>query len=185
MAQNKSEEKQSNEEAKNKRFKGFYMKYRQKIYWYVYRKISNAELSEDLTADVFMKLYERWDDVSNRDEKGMCAWVYTVARNASIDHLRKSKNRKKRPIEDEEVDSATRVFEDFVGEAMKEEKMEYVSKALESIGEEEQEILTLRFEEGMRFREIAKIVDKEEGACKMTMYRSIKKIKDKLNELYS
>ena len=91
-------------------FKKYYLKYRERIYWYVYRKISSTQDTEDITADVFMKLYEHWDEVGKRRDNAILAWLYTVARNGSIDHLRKSGRRTQRSIEDEEIDSATRVF---------------------------------------------------------------------------
>lgn len=165
-------------------FKKYYLQYQTKIYWYIYRKITDPEAAEDITADVFMKLYENWNNVGSRKPNALAAWLYTVARNASIDHLRKKGRRQIRNIEDEETDSATRVFENFAEEAMKEEDLKNMREALKELSEEEKEIINLRFEEELKFNEIAEIIGKEEGACKMTLYRSIRKVRQVLNELY-
>lgn len=170
---------------KDERFKKIYQKYRTKIYWYIFRKISQAEQAEDITSDVFLKLYENWDKVKGRSGEGLAAWIYTVARNASIDHLRKEGRRKTRPIDNEEIDSATKVYDDFVEDVMKEEEIAMICKAVELISEDEREVIALRFEEGLRFSEIGKVVGKKEGACKMTFYRGIRKVRDKLNKQVS
>jgi RNA polymerase sigma factor (sigma-70 family) len=94
------------------------------------------------------------------------------------------KVRDNRPIENEEIDPATRVFENFVEEAMKEERLEKINNAMSVTSELEQEVITLRFEEGLKFKDIADIIGKKEGACKMMFYRSIKKIRKKINEIY-
>lgn len=170
---------------KDERFKRIYQKYRTKIYWYIFRKISQAEKAEDITADVFLKLYENWDKVKGRSNKGLTAWLYTVARNASIDHLRKEGRRKIRSSDNEEIDSATKVYDDFVEDAMKEEEIAMIYKAVHLISDDEQEVMTLRFEEGLKFSEIGKVVGKKEGACKMMFYRGIRKVRDNLNKQVS
>ncbi len=166
---------------KDKSFKTVYLKHRKRIYWYVYRKISRAPEAEDITADVFMKLYENWEDVEKRGKNGIQAWLYTVARNASIDFLRKASTQSNRSLDAEEMTGVAKVFENFVGEAIKDEEVGMIKGALEILDEVELEILKLRFEEEMKFKEIAKIVDKPEGACKMMLYRSIDKIKEHVN----
>jgi len=177
-----SEEKVEMDAKKDERFKSVYQKYRTRLYWYVFRKISRTGKAEDITADVFLKLYENWSKVKGRSDKGIAAWIYTVARNASIDHLRKEGRRSVRSIDNEEIDSAAKVYDDFVEDAMKEEEIAMVCGALEVVSDDEREVIKLRFEEDLRFNEIAEVVGRKEGACKMMFYRSIRKIKDKLNK---
>lgn len=184
MSTVQAKQKERTDVKRNERFKDIYQKYQKKIYWYIYRKVSKPARAEDLTADTFLKLYENWDDVSDRNEKGIVSWLYTVARNTAIDFLRKMKVRDNRPIENEEIDPATRVFENFVEEAMKEERLEKINNAMSVTSELEKELITLRFEEGLKFKVIADIIGKKEGACKMMFYRSIKKIRKKINEIY-
>lgn len=168
---------------KDESFKNCYLKNRVRLYWYIYRKISNSEESEDITAEVFLKLYQNWESVGGRGDSGVLAWLYTVSRNMCIDYLRKNSRSKSRSIENEEIDDATKVYEDHVGTAIKEEDLGHVMTALKFVDEEEREIVTLRFEQDMKFSEIASMMGKNEGACKMIFYRCIKKVRDKINEL--
>ena len=103
---------------KDETFKKYYVKYRSRLYWYVYRKISKEEEAQDITADAFLKLYENYEDLGGRGEKGIVAWLYTVARNQCIDHLRKQGTRKSRSLEEEELETSAKVYNDFVIEAM-------------------------------------------------------------------
>ena len=167
-------------EKKDSTFKKYYLKYRTRIYWYVYRKISRQEKSEDITADVFLKLYEHIDDISKRGDSGVISWLYTVARNSSIDHLRKQGSRKVYTMNDEEIDTVAKVYENFVEEAMREEEIAEIHKALHTSDDLSLEIMQLRYEEGMKFHEIADIIGKSEGACKMILYRNLEKVRDEL-----
>lgn len=182
MASTKGGKANSGDEVqKDAQFKKYYLEYRKKIYWYIYRKISNPEESEDLTADVFMKLYENWSDVSDRNAQGVLAWLYTVARNASIDLLRKKRRKVVKSVENEEIDLATSVFENYVEKEMDAEELKIVEGAMDVLDDDEREVLTLRFEEEMRFKEIGEVLGKNEGACKMMLYRAVRKIKNNLN----
>lgn len=165
---------------KDATFRKYYLKYRTRIYWYVFRKISNQEESEDITADVFLKFYQHVGDISKRGDSGVISWLYTVARNSSIDHLRKQGGLSVRTMDDEEIDSVIKVYEDFVEEAMKEEEISRVHEALRVADDISVEIMQLRYEEGMKFHEIADVVGKSEGACKMILYRNLEKIRDEI-----
>lgn len=171
---------QSDLRQRDETFKKYYVKYRTRIYWYVYRKISRDEESQDITADAFLKLYERMAELEERGDSGILAWLYTVARNQSIDYLRKQGNRQSRSIDDEEIDEATRVFDDFVEEAMKDADLEEVKAALDTIDETAREIMQLRYEEDLKFSEIADMMGKSEGACKMILYRGLEKLRDEI-----
>lgn len=73
-----------------KRYKVFhslYKEYRDKIYTYIYYRVgNNKEIAEDITADVFLAIYENID--SYDPSKGTSAWVYRVAKNKVIDYYR-------------------------------------------------------------------------------------------------
>jgi RNA polymerase sigma-70 factor (ECF subfamily) len=129
-----------------------------------------------------MKLYENLSDLQDRDEKGILAWTYTVSRNLTIDHIRKVSRRNTYTMEEEDLDRVGKVFNNFVKDAIKEEEISTIKNAVDKLDEDDQEILRLRFEEDLKFKEIADIIDKKEGACKMMLYRAVDKVKDNLDE---
>lgn len=163
---------------KDTQFKRLYLEHRERIYWYIYRKISREDEAQDLTADVFLKLYENIDDVGRRKKGAVLAWLYTVARNLAIDHLRKQGNHKSRSLDDEEVDGAATVFDSFVNEAMKQGDIAEIQRAMSFVDETAQEIMQLRFGEELSFNEISEVIGKSEGACKMILYRALEKMRN-------
>jgi RNA polymerase sigma-70 factor, ECF subfamily len=182
VAQNdRVQETPSNEDLRREReFQRHYLKHRERIYWYIVRKISRSEEAQDLTADVFLKLFEHLDQIKTRGDSAVLAWLYTVARNISVDYLRKTGKRQVRSIDDEEIDAVVKEFDTFVEQALNEYDLQAVYDALEIVDELEREILHLRFEEGLSFSDIALMIGKSEGACKMILYRSIGKIRNEL-----
>ncbi len=163
-------------------FKRYYLKYRTRIYWYVYRRITRDEEALDITADTFMKLYEHMENLEGRGSKGVLAWLYTVSRNQSIDYLRKQRGKNIRSIDDEEVDSATKIFDEFVEKEMEQSEIREIHDSLHVADELSREIMHLRYEEGLKFNEISKVVGKSEGACKMILYRNLEKVREELEK---
>jgi RNA polymerase sigma-70 factor (ECF subfamily) len=164
------------------RFKKLYLEHRTRIYWYIYRKISRQEEAQDLTADVFLKLYENMEDLEGRKKGAMLAWLYTVARNQSIDYLRKKSARKTAPLDENDHNGATKVFDNFVSEAMKESDIAEMKRFLDSVDETAREVMQLRYEEDLKFSEISEVVGKSEGACKMILYRALEKLREDIDK---
>ncbi len=180
MAQNVSSvvEKTKQDSRRELAFQRFYLKYREKIYWYLFRKIGRSEEAQDLTADVFLKLYEHIDEISTRGDSGVLSWLYTVSRNLSIDFLRKQGRRSESSLDTEDdSDEVQMVFDSFVDKMMVNSDVAFVYKAFHVLDDVEKEVIRLRFEEDLSFPVIAQMIGKSEGACKMILYRSIDKIR--------
>lgn len=170
-----------NKREEKKMFEKYYFEFRTSIFWYIRKKVNNEESAQDITTDVFMKLLENPDILSNREQNGVRAWLYTVARNAVIDSYRKKSNQlEKTAIDDDVFDLIASDKEDHLQSVIKDEQYQLILAAMEGLGTDEKEIVTLRFMDEMKFNEIAKIVGKDEGAVKMMLYRSLEKIQSKI-----
>ncbi|MBD3329134.1 sigma-70 family RNA polymerase sigma factor [Candidatus Dojkabacteria bacterium] len=164
-----------------KKFEKYYFEYRERIYWYIRKRLNSDAQAEDMTSEVFMKLLEHPDIMKKRDSGGVRAWLYTVARNSLIDSYRKKTNNvtKIRPDPENNIFEIITAQKDTnLRDAIHDERYQLVLAALESCSDEEKEIITLRFQEDMKYKEIGDIVGKEEGAVKMQLYRAIDKIKE-------
>lgn len=70
-------------------YKELYYMYAEKLYGFLWRKISNEDLAKDLVQDLFFKL---WQNRKNLDEnQSIKAYLYRSANNLAIDHYRKKK----------------------------------------------------------------------------------------------
>ncbi len=73
-------------------FEGMYNIMMPKIYRFYYLKTFNRELSEDLTSEVFIRVYSNIDK-TDLNERSFMAWIYKIANNLLIDHFRKNKDK--------------------------------------------------------------------------------------------
>ncbi|HEU5114749.1 MAG TPA: RNA polymerase sigma factor [Candidatus Paceibacterota bacterium] len=164
------------ERAKNgdrEAFSFLYTAYYTPVYRYVYFRVSNTALAEDIAQDVFLKAYAsfgRYRESSGSPQ----AYFYTIARNAVIDYYRK----KKMPIATEEqMDEAIDQGDDPELEAIKAEQIETIRSEIAKLPQGEQDAITLRFIEGLENNEIAAIMGKSEEAVRQLQSRGLRAIK--------
>jgi RNA polymerase sigma-70 factor (ECF subfamily) len=136
-----------------------------RIYRYVFFRVTDAELAEDLTSQVFLKA---WENLRRYKPGGpFVAWLYTIARNTVIDHYRTRKQSvpldqtviKEDPALDEKVD-----LKHDIG---------ILQEAMQDLTDEQREVLTLRFLADMETGEIAERMQKSEGAIRALQMRAL------------
>jgi len=137
--------------------------YYDKIYRYCYYKVGNRQLAEDLTQETFLRFLKSTCTEPDR-------YLYTIAKHLIIDEYRKVKNVSLEDTEDEPVSEG---FEDeLLGR-------EVVNKALDSLSEEDRELVILRFVNEEPLSEISRIT----GISRFALYRRLNNAKDKLAKL--
>lgn len=147
--------------------------YVQKIYSFVYYKVFSKETAEDILSDVFFKAFER---INSYDQaKGpFSAWLYTIARNAVIDHYRTVKR------SDDIEDYFDLGEDDRTVEALDaKETLSKVSEYLKTLSPKQREVVTLRVWQELPYKEIALIIGGTEASAKMAFSRAVKDIKEK------
>ena len=136
----------------------WYDQYKTGIFRFALSILKDAQLAEDVLQEVFLRLLTGKYTVEPGREK---AWLYRVARNCCYDILRKRKR------EQPEQEGAVR---DESGYGY----MELIS----TLGQAEQEIVTLKIVGGLTHREIAKTMGMTEHAVKKRYERSIQKLRE-------
>ena len=130
-------------------FSFFYDKYVKQIYRFILLKVSNPQIAEDLTQDVFLKTWQHLVDQKNLSH--FRAFIYRIARNIVIDYYRQS-NRQPLPIDEmPEENLPTEKIEDLDISL----DVENIKKHLERLKPAYQEILILRYIEDLTFKKIA------------------------------
>lgn len=128
---------------KEKIYRDFYGK----VYGYILSKIQNVQNAEDLTSDVFLKVYEKIDTF-DESKASLSTWIYTITRNKLTDYYRTRK------VFDEIPESEESGFslEDEVCNA---QTLETLAQALETLDERERDIVILRYYSGKTLRDIS------------------------------
>jgi len=155
-----------------------YDRYAESIYRYAYRYVGNAELAEDLTSEVFLKLLEVLG-TSRAPRKQLQGWLYRVARNQAIDWIREQDKGGDFSLE-EELTPAGSTSPSTKLEAQ--ELYRDLREALSQLTPSQQEVLILRFGEGRKIREVGRLLGKSEGSVKLLQYRALNRLKTLLEE---
>jgi RNA polymerase sigma-70 factor (ECF subfamily) len=140
---------------------GLYDEYFNKIAHYAYVRIGDRTEAEDLASEVFLKALE---SLKTYQERGIPiqAWLFKIAHNLVVDHLRRASKRNYLPLEKVELTSDT----DPEGNAMINLELERVKKAMQNLTEEQKEVLNLRFFAGLSSKETARLLNKNDGAVR-------------------
>jgi len=151
-----------------------YNLYSERVFRYLYARIGQREVAEDLTADVFVRLLQnlpRFKVNAARPVASFSAFVYRVAGNLLTDQYRKQKHRDHQDIDDQPFLADGRP-EPFAQTAASENKNELMS-AMRKLGAEQQAVLLYRFGDEYSVLEVAEIMGKTTGAIKALQHRAI------------
>lgn len=159
-------------------FAPLYDQYFAKIYSYVYHRVHNTQLAEDLVSETFYKALANIDRF-RWQERSFACWLYTIARNQIVDNYRK-----KTPLlmdDDAVKELVAPDKEDPEVKALQNSAAEELLAAIYTLSPDQQDALLLRFREGLRLKEIAEVLGKNEGAVKSLLFRGLKSLRRKLN----
>ncbi|HML16292.1 MAG TPA: RNA polymerase sigma factor [Bryobacteraceae bacterium] len=135
----------------------------------------NRELSEDLVQDVFLRMLRYRASYDTR--QSFTAWMYQIARNASVDQAQK--RRGEVVGIDEFDDRRPEPASGAAGPAEIAEKLQNLAllrRALDRLPEDKREILVLSRFQNMKYEEIASVLGCEVGAVKTRVFRAVRSL---------
>lgn len=140
---------------------------------FVGRRIRIAADAEDLVSRVFFTLVERLDDFDPK-RGNLRSWLFRIARNAIIDHVRKQ-----RPTVtyDPVGEFLPANINDPLSGLLERERLGHLLVLLDAQPIETRELLALRYGDGLRHREIAAITGISEAAVKQRVSRAIRDLR--------
>jgi RNA polymerase sigma-70 factor, ECF subfamily len=153
--------------------------YRDRVYSFILRLVGSAQDAEDLAQDVFLKAFTKLD--SYDPTRPFLSWVFRIAHNSAIDHLRARKPQSLSLDADEALERP----EGGPGPesaALASSQAEYIDALISSLPPLYREALLLRHREDMDVVEIARVLDLPEGTVKIRLFRARNLLKAKLDE---
>ena len=140
-----------------------------RIYSYLHVSVGNRHDAEDLTTQTFLKMLEsigrfRWQSAP------FSAWLFRIAHNLAMDHFRA-----RRRWQPEEEVPEPHGSEEPSAEiaAMQSIGRQSMLQLIENLSPEQQQVLTLKFVFNFANADVAKILDKTEGAIKSLQHRAL------------
>jgi len=162
-------------------FKDIYNKEINRVFRFVFLRISSREEAIDITEDVFYKLWQSMKD--GKAIENQPAFLFTIARNKIIDWYRKKKPASldqmlevdgddNRPADIADPDSHSQILIST--------EVKLVIKALKILNPKDAEIMELRFIEGLQPQEIAERLGTSANNISIRITRAIQKIREEL-----
>ncbi len=144
-------------------------KHNVKLYNYFLRLTRNRSLSEDLVQEVFLRILKYRSTFQG--ERDFTVWLFAIARNAHMDHLRK--HRATLPL-DEAAGAEPEGQSSPALLAEKDQEASLVQKALEKLSPAKKEVLILSRYQDMKYADIAEILHCQVSTVKVNVHRALK-----------
>ncbi len=159
-----------------KKFNKIYDQYVEKIYRFVFIKVSSQETAQDLTSETFVRTWETFQKGETLENPR--AYLYQVARNLIIDFYREKA--KTQTIPDEYIQGEIDPSPGPEEKALQNSNLEQIKGALTNLKDEYQDIIIWHYLDDLKVPEIAKILDKSEDAVRVTLHRALNALKEEV-----
>ncbi|MEM7799470.1 MAG: sigma-70 family RNA polymerase sigma factor [Chloroflexota bacterium] len=163
-------------------FESLYDLHYKPIYTYIYYRVGQRELAEDLTSDVFERMVGKID-TWKPGTKPFIAWLYTIAGNLVRNHVKRQKHIRWLPLEEEVDKQQSPTLENESGimaQISRKLQRESVAKALTQLTEDQRQVIILRFIQGLPIANVAEMLGKPITSIKALQRRAIGSLKREL-----
>ncbi|MEN1784971.1 MAG: RNA polymerase sigma factor [Bacteroidota bacterium] len=160
------------------RFGVLYDRYVSMVYNKCFSFAQSQDEAEDLTQDVFLRLFIKLASFEGRSK--FSTWLYSFTYNFCVNYVNRNKQRK---IQEQSVsmdDVDYKIAEEVPDESIYQMKADRLKKTLERVSPEDRSLLLLKYQDGASVKELAHLLDLGESAVKMRLKRA----KSRLMEHY-
>jgi RNA polymerase sigma factor (sigma-70 family) len=154
-------------------FTAIVRKYQQRVYWVVRRIINDADDADDISQEVFVRAYKALDNF--RADAQLFTWLYRIAMNVSMNHVRSMKVRSASDIDDLYVQPVS----PDAGPDEQLERHEFkaiVEEAIAKLPLKQRMVFQMRYFEEMPYEEIAKVMHRTVGGLKANYFHAVRKV---------
>ncbi len=157
----------------NRAFGAIYELWAEHIYRFIYLKTRDEDIAEDITAEVFLKVWKGIKTFKPKPEVKFSTWLFAIARNAVIDYYRTTHQ--------------TIPFENLPEIVSIEEEIDlypeqsHLQQELDQLRPEYKQVLVLRYIEDQPIAKVAQIMKKKEGNIRALTHRALQELKSRLS----
>ena len=143
------------------------------IYKFIYYKVSHKETAEDLTEEVFIKVWDSIQKFQLKDKIPFTAWVYRIASNLVIDYYRKNNNKIQTELNFDVIDEKSLKSVTEWAETIFNQKLLKIW-----LSQDEKDVIIFKYVNDLWYPEISVIIWKNEPAVRQIHSRAIKKLNE-------
>ncbi len=156
--------------SKSELFSGLLTEHKERIYWLVRKMVLNHEDANDITQNVFLKVWKNLDGFKGGSSH--YTWIHRIGVNESLNFLEK----KKRTVNTSELNE--HLFESLVSDIYfnGDDEIKKLYKAVLTLPDKQRLVFNLKYFENKKFSELSEITGTSEGALKASYHLAVKKI---------
>lgn len=159
-----------------KDFENIYLTYSDKIYRYIYLNTSDPFLAEDITSEVFLRVWKNWKKIKF---DYIQALLYKIAKNIMIDYFRKNKENRKSSLEEMVKRGIEPHYdEDLIERIAKDDNIRKIKDILKLLPDNLREVVVLRFVCDLSAKDAAEVMGTTQVNIRVLQYRALAKIKE-------
>jgi RNA polymerase sigma-70 factor (ECF subfamily) len=155
-------------------FEELVRRYQRPISAYVYRMVGNYESALDLTQEIFIKVYNSLNRY--RAEFKFSTWIYKIAHNAAVDHLRRTATREQSLVLGPEGDTFDLPLESArlspEQESEQKERRSEIEAVVRALPANYRELIILRHSQDLSYEEIVEVTGLPLGTVKNRLFRA-------------
>lgn len=148
---------------------------------YCARILHNPSQAQDVVQNVFVKLFKKWDKAMT-SSAALKSWLFRVAHNEAVDAIRGESRRRALHERHEELRQVAEQRGSQRNPLTGDERMALVLDRMQALHPREQQVLLLRLEQGMSYREISNVTGRSEGNVGNILHHAVKKLSASLRQ---
>lgn len=163
----------ADERTREAAFSHLLKKYQQKIYWHVRRMVIDHDDADDVTQDVFIKIWRNLEKF--REDSQLYTWLYRIATNECITFLNKKKLKYSVSLDEDSSSYLSETLADtsyFNGDKAQMK----LQQALLTLPEKQRLVFNMKYFEDLKYDEISQILGTSVGALKASYHLAVKKV---------
>jgi len=153
-------------------------KYKERLYWHIRKIVIVHEDSDDVMQNTFIKIWKGLDDF--REESQLYTWIYRIATNEALTHLKQKRTKFLLPVVDVEKILSRTIDTDlwFSGDELQKK----FQKAILTLPEKQRIVFNMKYFNEMKYEEMSEILGTSVGALKASYHFAVKKIEKYIEE---
>jgi RNA polymerase sigma-70 factor, ECF subfamily len=157
-------------------FSDLYRAHLRDVYSYAYYRVGDHHDAEDLTEQTFLQAYRHFERAQQESNgRPLRPWLIRIAHNLAANLYRDRSRKPATPIDESSNLTALHTTEQLVEGR---DELSRVLAGVQRLPDDRREALIMRFALGMDNREIARAMDRSDGATKVLIHRAIKQLEE-------
>lgn len=147
-------------------------KYQERIYWHIRKIVISHDDADDVIQNTFLKVWTGLDGF--REDSQLFTWLYRIATNESLTHLKKKRAKLHVHLDDVEQHLSRTLESDphINGEAIQIK----LQKAILTLPEKQRLVFNMKYFEEMKYEDMSEVLGTSVGALKASFHHAVKKI---------